>query len=444
MASDDWINIRPGDVCTKIGSGATPRGGASVYLDAGEIALIRSQNVYNDGFHYEGLVYISEEHAEQLSNVEVQSGDVLLNITGHSVARCCQVDPSVLPARVNQHVSIIRPDASRLDARFLRYFMVSPQMQAMMLSWAGAGGTRKALTKGMIESFQVFAPEDVTEQQAIACILGTLDDKIELNRRMNQTLEGMARAIFKSWFVDFGPVRAKAAGRQPPGLAPHIADLFPDAFEASELGEIPKGWEAHALPDILNINPPQQLSRGTLAPYLAMSGMPTQGHAPDSWIEREVGSGMKFKNGDTLVARITPCLENGKTAYVDFLDDGEVGWGSTEYIVLRPREPVPTIFAYLLARSNEFRTFAVQQMTGSSGRQRVPADSLAQYEIVVPAVNSPVFTAFGQAVNPLFERIRSGMEQSRTLAAFRDTLLPRLISGELHVPDAERIVRRKL
>jgi type I restriction enzyme S subunit len=442
MANNGWIDIRLSDASSKIGSGATPRGGASVYLDDGEIALIRSQNVYNDGFHHEGLAYITEEHAEQLSNVEVQPGDVLLNITGHSVARCCQVDPSILPARVNQHVSIIRPDPNRLDARFLRYFLVSPQMQELMLSWASAGGTRKALTKEMIESFQILAPEGVIEQQSIACILGTLDDKIELNRRTNQALEGIAQAVFTSWFVNFDPVQAKVAGQQPSSLALHLVDLFPDTFEESKLGKIPKGWEVHALPDIFDINPPRQLSRRTSAPYLAMSDMPTQGHAPDSWIEREVGSGMKFKNGDTLVARITPCLENGKTAYVDFLGGGEVGWGSTEYIVLRPREPVPTIFAYLLARNNEFRAFAVQQMTGSSGRQRVPADSLTQYEIVVPAVDSPVFTAFGQAVNPLFERIRSAMGQSRTLAALRDTLLPRLISGELRVPDAERIVER--
>ena len=134
MAGDGWVKIRLGEVCTKIGSGATPRGGSSVYLENGEIALIRSQNVYNDGFRRDGLAFISPEHAEQLCNVEVQPHDVLLNITGDSVARCCQVDSSVLPARVNQHVAIIWPDPDRLDARYLRYFMVSPQMQSLMLS----------------------------------------------------------------------------------------------------------------------------------------------------------------------------------------------------------------------------------------------------------------------------------------------------------------------
>ena len=442
MGSEGWVEFRLGEVCTKIGSGATPRGGSSVYLDNGEIALIRSQNIYNDGFRRNGLVFISQEHAEQLSNVEVEPDDVLLNITGDSVARTCQVDSSILPARVNQHVAIIRPDSDRLNARYLRYFLVSPQMQLLMLSWAGSGGTRNALTKGMIESFEVSAPENVTEQRAIACILGALDDKIELNRRMNETLEAMARAIFKSWFVDFDPVRAKAESQQPPGLAPHIADLFSDGFEKSELGEIPKGWKIRTLPEVFHINPPRSLSRGSLAPYLSMANMPTKGPAPKSWILREMQSGMKFINGDTLVARITPCLENGKTAFVDFLREGEVGWGSTEYIVLRPTEAIPPVFAYLLARTERFRTFAIQQMTGSSGRQRVPANSLGKYLLSVPETDSPLFEHFGNLLSPLFDQIKAAMEQSRTLVALRDTLLPRLISSELRLLDAKRIVGR--
>jgi len=282
------------------------------------------------------------------------------------------------------------------------------------------------------------------EQQAIACILGALDDKIELNRRMNRTLEEMARAIFKSWFVDFDPVRAKAAGQQPTGLKPEIAALFPDTFEDSELGEIPKGWSVRPLPKIMHINPTRSLPKGTLAPYLDMANMPTQGPSPDTCVMREMGSGMKFRNGDTLVARITPCLENGKTAFVDFLADEEVGWGSTEYIVLRPKGTIPPLFAYLLARTDEFRMFAIQQMTGSSGRQRVPAASLEKYRIVTPDIDSPLYLNFGNIVSPMFGRIRASMLQSRTLAALRDTLLPKLISGELRVPDVERIAGRCL
>ena len=142
----EWTAFRLGNACTKIGSGATPRGGSSVYLDRGDVALIRSQNVYNDGFRRDGLVYITESHANQLANVEVLPGDVLLNITGDSVARACQVAPGVLPARVNQHVAIIRTDPRQLWPRYLRFFLVSPAMQAHMLQLASAGATRNALT----------------------------------------------------------------------------------------------------------------------------------------------------------------------------------------------------------------------------------------------------------------------------------------------------------
>jgi type I restriction enzyme S subunit len=277
----EWTSINLGDVCTKIGSGATPRGGSEVYLATGPYALIRSQNVYNDGFRYDGLVYISEKHASELDSVDIKQQDVLLNITGDSVARACQVDPRVLPARVNQHVAIIRPDPERLDPRFLRYFLVSPAMQAKMLSWAGSGGTRNALTKGMIESFDVFAPEDIGEQRAIAHILGTLDDKIELNRKQNETLEAMARALFKAWFVDFEPVRAKTEGRWQrgqslPGLRAHLYDLFPDRLVESELGEIPEGWEMISVDTEFDI---------------------TMGQSPPGSTYNEIGEGLPFYQG---------------------------------------------------------------------------------------------------------------------------------------------------
>jgi type I restriction enzyme S subunit len=150
---------------------------------------------------------------------------------------------------------------------------------------------------------------------------------------------------------------------------------------------------------------------------------------------------MRLINGNTLVARITPCLENGKTAFVDFLQDGQVGWGSTEYIVLRPKAPLPEEYAYCLARSAEFREFAIQSMTGTSGRQRGPAESLAHFRVAVPP--KPIAEAFGRAVEPRFARATSAVRESRTLAALRDTLLSKLISGELRVKDADRLLRQR-
>ena len=277
-----------------------------------------------------------------------------------------------------------------------------------------------------------------TEQRQIAEVLDSLDNKIELNRRMNQTLEALAAAIFKSWFIDFEPVKAKAAGAKSFPSMPHpVFDALPSSLVPhpnSPSGEIPKGWTCVSLPELVEVSE-RRLSKGVLAPYLDMSNMPTNGHAPEGWIQREAGSGMRFRNGDTLVARITPCLENGKTAFVDFLAEGQVGWGSTEYIVLRPRHPLPTVWGYCLARSEGFREFAIQRMTGSSGRQRVPSESLSQFWFA--KAPEALAVSFAEVVEPLFALAKSNMDENRSLRATRDLLLPRLLSGEVRVATAE-------
>jgi type I restriction enzyme S subunit len=387
-------------------------------------------------------------------SVRVRPGDMLFSWSGQPETSIDVFWWNGPEGWLNQHVFRVTPKPCVHRTFFyylLRYLRPNFVGIASNKQTTGLGH----VTKRDLENMEVAYP-DPKEQQAIACILGALDDKIELNRRRNRTLEAMARAIFQSWFVDFDPVKAKAAVRREhpkwtdeqvsraacPKLKPEIATLFPDRFEDSPLGPIPADWRARPLPEVCEVNPPRSLSRGTVAPYLDMANMPTQGPSPESWVMREMGTGMKFINGDTLVARITPCLENGKTAFVDFLQDGQVGWGSTEYIVLRPRGTIPPVFAYVLARTEGFRSFAIQQMTGSSGRQRVPADSLSKFQITTPEVGAELFHLFGKLVAPLFERIKVSMAQSRTLAALRDALLPKLISGELRVPDAERIVGR--
>ena len=277
------------------------------------------------------------------------------------------------------------------------------------------------------------------EQRAIAHILGTLDDKIELNRRLNETLEAMARALFKSWFVDFEPVRAKMEGRwRPgeslPGLPAEHYDLFPDRLVDSELGEIPVGWGMKALGEVMKLNPPEPMKRGTLAPYLDMAALPTSGSSPDYPLLREYKSGTRFRNDDTLLARITPCLENGKTAFVQSLATGTVGWGSTEFIVMRAIPPVPPEYTYLLARDDGFREHAIQSMTGTSGRQRVQVDALAPYPL--PGPPAEVWTEFSTLISPIFARIEFNRQESLALAAQRDTLLPGLVSGEVGVANS--------
>lgn len=292
-----------------------------------------------------------------------------------------------------------------------------------------SGSAIPSTTREAFYSLEVNLPPLPT-QHTIARILGSLDDKIELNRQMNETLEAMARTIFQSWFVDFDPVRAKAEGRDT-GLLPEIAALFPDGFELVEGREVPRGWGVALLPEMFEIHPKRLLAKDQIAPYLDMQNVPTRGHRPIDWIMRAFGSGTKFVNGDTLLARITPCLENGKTIFVDFLNDGQVGWGSTEYIVLRPKLPLPPEFGYLLARDEDFRAHAILNMSGSSGRQRVPSECFDSFQIVIPS--KPVAEKFGELVKPLMARIKENDEQSRTLAQIRDALLPKLMSGEIRV-----------
>jgi type I restriction enzyme S subunit len=351
-------------------------------------------------------------------------GDVLLTKDG-SIGRVAVCDRSDIC--INQSVALIQPN-DKIHSRFLKFLLEAAHYQSRM-EGDSDGTTIKHIYITRVDKMQIAVPP-LDEQRAIAHILGTLDDKIELNRRMNETLESMARLLFKSWFVDFDPVRAKAEGRDP-GLPNALAEYFPSRLVSSELGDVPEGWGLAHLTNVIDVNPTRQLRRGESAPYLDMANMPTSGHAARDVVSRPFASGTRFINGDTLVARITPCLENGKTAFVDFLQRGEVGWGSTEFIVLRPNQPLPEEYAYCLARSERFREFAIKSMTGTSGRQRVPADSLEHFVVASPP--EPIALAFGHAVKPWFARIASAVRESRSLATLRDTLLPKLISGELPI-----------
>ena len=408
---------------------------ADAYVANG-VPVIRGNNISGTRVFVDDFVFVSEETADELRSCNVFAGDLVFPHRG-AIGQVGIV-PDDGTRRYMLSTSLMKLSCNReiVDPLFIFYFFRSPPGRHALLQHAstvGTPGIGQPLTS--LRSIRLTVPP-LSEQRAIAHILGTLDDKIELNRRMNETLEAMARALFKSWFVDFDPVRAKAEGRDP-GLPKPLADLFPDSFEDSELGQIPKGWKVKPLPEVIEVNPSCALRKGDVAPYLDMANMPTRGHTPDEIVERPFGSGMRFKNGDTLVARITPCLENGKTAFVDFLQDGQVGWGSTEYIVLRPKPPLPSQFAYCLARSNGFREFAIQSMTGSSGRQRVPAESLSHYLLVMPG--DQITRHFGRIVRPLFLRASGATRECRALATTRDTLLPKLLSGEIMTSKAEAL-----
>ena len=346
-------------------------------------------------------------------------------------------------------------DESECDVRFIEYVFRHLRTE-IQHEHVGTGSVQDNINLKTLNELRFLAPP-LGEQRSIAHILGTLDDKIELNRQINQTLEEMARAIFQDWFVDdkielnrqinqtleemaraifqdwfvdFGPTRAKMGGQEP-YLPPELWDLFPDELVDSELGEIPEGWEVKPLDHLVTPNPKETMKKGIEAPYLDMASLPTDGCYPGKPVTRGFNSGSRFRNGDTLLARITPCLENGKTAYVHCLPNETTGWGSTEFIVMRGIQPTSPEYTYLLARNQSFRSHAILSMTGTSGRQRVQTEALATHLLPVPTEDA--HDAFASTVQPLFRKIEANREEMDTLTAQRDALLPGLVSGRVSV-----------
>jgi type I restriction enzyme S subunit len=389
------------------------------------VPIVRVNNIRNGRIDTTEMLKVGADIEAKFQRSRLRGGEVLLTLVG-TLGEVAIVHHSLRGWNVARAVGVI-PVRSDPGSHWLSICLRSAFIQHCIRTWAT---TTVQATFNLRDLARLPIPIPPAEtREAIAAVLGVLDDKIELNRRMNATLEAMARALFQSWFVDFDPVRAKLDGRQPVGLDPGTAALFPEHLEDSPLGHIPKGWSAQCLPEAIEVNPRRALKSGTIAPYLDMKNLPTQGHSAEEVIDREFSSGTKFQNGDTLLARITPCLENGKTGYVDFLNDAQVGWGSTEFIVLAPKPPLPPQFGYLLARSDALRTHAIQNMTGTSGRQRVPSECFNTFWLAVPPPD--IAARFDELTAPLMAKIQANALQSRILATLRDTLLPKLLSGEL-------------
>ena len=431
---DGWHVKRLDSFCSKIGTGATPRGGSEVYLNSRvSHALIRSQHVFDRHFDKSGLAFITEAHARELRNAEVLSGDVLLNITGDGVTfgRSCIVPESVLPACVNQHVSIIRTDRNECEPGYLLSVLTHPAAKGYIESF-NSGGSRRAITKAHIESFEIPLPP-LPEQKAIAHILGTLDDKIELNRRMNATLEAMARALFQSWFVDFDPVRAKLDGRKPAGIDTATAALFPAHFQDSPLGHIPRGWTNGKVGDRAT------LSRAAINP----------GNFPNETFDHF--SLPAFDNGRTPKAELGSAIMSNKLVVAPdsvllsklnphipriWLPDLRISHRSvcsTEFMVACAKLGVSREYLFSLFTSSTFASVYGTLVTGTTGsHQRIRPESVLEMRVVIPT--PALIQAFTNCAKPIFDRINRNIEQSRTLATLRDVLLPKLLSGALNMP----------
>ena len=422
---DEWQQTTLGEICNMRAGTVFPRILQGKRTGKYPFVKVSDMNLgENTTFIRSANNYVDAEDLPRLKAKPLPAGTTIFAKIGEGLKQN-RLRFLVKPTIVDNNMMGALPMTERVNPRFFFY-----ALSQFDFGEIAEGTALPYLAVGDLSRLSLCLPP-LSNQRAIARILGLLDDKIELNRQMNETLEAMARAIFKSWFVDFDPVRAKVEGREPVGMDTDTASLFPSDFQDSPLGGIPEGWKVLPLPEVIEINPRRVLKKGAIAPYLHMENLPKQGHRPNNWRDRKFNSGTKFINGDTLLARITPCIENGKTALVDFLAESEVGWGSTEYIVFRPKPPLPVEFGYYLARSDDLRAFAIHNMTGTTGRQRVPHSCFDYYQLPVPT--EQVVRRFGEIVQPFMDKIRANSQQSRTLQEIREALLPKLLSGEIRV-----------
>ena len=426
MTLDSWIECKLADVCQSIDYGHT----ASANKNMVGPYFLRITDIVSGYIDWKNVPFV-QVGEKTLSKYRLENGDIVIARTGASTGTSIYI--STPPKAVFASYLVRLKIQEKFDSRFIAYYLKSDNFWKYIHGVLGDKSAQPNASATTLTNAPIRIPP-LHEQRAIAHILGTLDDKIELNRRMNETLEAMAQAIFKSWFVDFDPVRAKAEGRDT-GLPKEIADLFPDGFEESELGEIPKCWKVSTVGDNFELNPTERIQKGEFTSYIDMASIPTAGSYPNTPIRRPFSSGSKFRNGDTVLARITPCLENGKTAFIQLLSDQEVAWGSTEFIIIRPKEPYPKEFGYLLARDNAFREHAIQSMTGTSGRQRVQEASIARFKIIEP--DSKILKIFGMLVQKWFLAIKLNSEQILVLTQIRELLLPKLLKGEIQIDNPE-------
>lgn len=357
-------------------------------------------------------------------------GDILFSVR----APIGRVNIAQVESATGRGIAIIRAKNPN-DSKYLEYFLRSIESYWDVLE--GSGSVFGNATKSDLSSLYVPWPEMKEAREAIGCILGSLDDKIELNRQLCKTLEDTAQAIFKSWFVDFDPVHAKAAGKQPVGLKPEIAALFPDSFEDSEVGKIPKGWRVTGLDSL-----------GTF-----LNGLALQKYPPLNDDSLPVVKIAQLRTNDTASA--DRASANIGLEYI--VNDGDIlfSWsGSLECViwfggagalnqhlfkVTSARYSKWFLYLWIHRHLPEFRHIAAGKATTMGHIQR---HHLKEAKVLVPHNN--LLSSEDKIMEPIFEAIISRSLENRKLAVLRDTLLPKLVSGEIRVEDAERIMERSV
>ena len=397
-----------GLLTTKIGSGVTPRGGQSVYQDSGT-HLIRSQNIYNHKFEKKGLVCISQEIAEKMKSVEIMKDDILINITGDSVARVYLVPDEVLPARVNQHVCILRT-TPEFNPHYLYYFLINPITQNHLLSIAGIGGTRNALTKEMLYNLIIEYP-DYSTQEKIVKQLNAIKNKIIVLQNQNHTLEQMAQAIFQSWFVDFDGVTE---------------------WDDSELGKIPKGWTIETIGDFGEIitgkTPPTKNLEyyGNEYSFITIPDMHDK-----TWIlktERYLSEKSKNDFSKYFLAEnsvLVSCIAT--VGLVSLNSHTALTNQQINSIVCSKNIPYTFVYCTMTRLKDQLITWA----SGGSATPNLNKGHFNSISVLVP--HSKVLENFHNITKNLFEKIQKNSDNIIHLTKTRDILLPKLMSGEIRV-----------
>ncbi|MCM7468743.1 restriction endonuclease subunit S [Enterobacter bugandensis] len=453
-----WKRVTVADVCTSIVDCVNKT--APVVEYPTNYKMIRTPNIRSGKVTLDGCRYVEKEVYETWTRrSKPQKEDVLLTREAPlGEVGIITTDENIF---LGQRIMQYRADKNKIDPYFLLYSFLSPDLQQQFLMHEGSGSVVSHIRVGDCSKFEINIPP-LEVQRSIVEILKSIDDHIDVNKKINQTLEQMSQTLFKSWFVDFDPVidNALDAGNPIPevlqsraelrqklrnsadfkSLPADIRALFPAEFEETELGCVPKGWLLESVAKSININPTVRLPKNTVAKYVDMKSLPTQGYSISDIIEKPYSGGAKFQKKDTLFARITPCLENGKTGFVDFLDENETAFGSTEFIVMRGTTKVHYTYVACLARENHFRLHAIQNMVGSSGRQRVQNSCFDSFFIAIPTLS--VMSLFAGKVSSFFDKMNCCNLENKALTALRDTLLPKLISGELSLEDLPDLIKQ--
>lgn len=394
------------------------------------VPMIRVNNFTANGLDLNNLARIAPSIEAKYTRTRLRPHDVLITVVG-SVGQVAIVPAKATNWNIARAVALIRPADVTLS-RWIALCLRSPFSQHSLNVTAN---TTVQTTVNLKELKQLAIPMPPTRERGeIAATLSALDDRIELLRQTNATLEAIAQTLFKSWFVDFEPVHAKAEGREPDGLDAATAALFPDSFEDSPLGPIPRGWHAGSLCAVSS-NPrkqakPEQIDPAT--PYFGLEHLPRKSIAlGDHGIAQGLASGkFWFERLDILFGKLRPYFHKVGLA-------PSCGICSTDILVLRPSRAAFHGFLLMHASSEALIDYATRLSNGA----KMPRSSwkdISSYPVPIPP--DPLGDAFNGYVEPLFERILTNIETSRTLSTLRDTLLPRLISGKLRLPEARTLI----